>query len=180
MRVRTKNVFCEFVFQNANEKNIVIHWISLLTMKVSPLSPLASATEQDVLHHDNIEANSNNCSKRRKLHLQTNIIINSHYRHHRKHLCPRNENKSSPMDCFDTIRSSVNGINSNSCNSSNVSGEDTSDYNDLSMTPSGYPDQQQPEGETSPSHNKKVRTFSLANKNSRKLTLVVCIPYIYV
>lgn len=147
-------------------------------MKVSPLSPLTSATEQDdVLHRDNVDASGNSCSKRRRLHSQTNIIINGHYRHHRKHLCSRNENKSSPMDCFDTVRSSVNGINNSSCNSSNASGEDTSDCDDSSVTPSGYPDQQQPEGEsslpTSPTHNKKVRTFSLANTSSRKFAFVV-------
>lgn len=128
-------------------------------MKVSPLLPQTSAKKQEeVPLHDNSEA-TNNCLKRRRLYSQTNIIINGHYRHS-KHHYPRHDDKSSSMDCFDTISNSVNGNSNSSCNSSN-SGEDASDCDDSPMRPSSHPNQQYTEGGTStPSpahHNKKVR-----------------------
>lgn len=129
-------------------------------MKVSPLLPQTSAKKQeDVPLHDNSGA-TNNCLKRRRLHSQTNIIINGHYRHS-KHHYPRHDDKSSSMDCFDTISNSVNGNSNSSCNSSNSAGEDASDCDDSPMRPSSHPNQQYTEGGTSTSspahHNKKVR-----------------------
>lgn len=129
-------------------------------MKVSP--PTSTTAQDDVPHHDNFDA-TNNCLKRRRLHSQTNIIINGHYRH-RKHLYTRHDDKSLSMDCFDTINDSVNGNSNSSCNSKN-SGEDASDCDDSSAIPGSYPPvQQHPEGETSsPSfhHDKKVRSLFL-------------------
>jgi hypothetical protein len=137
------------------------------SMKVSPLLPQTSAKKQaeDVPLRDDSEA-ANNCLKRRRLHSQTNIIINGHYRHHSKHHYPRHDdNKSSSMDCFDTISNSVNGNSNSSCNSSN-SGEDASDCDDSPARSNSHPKQQYPDGGTSaapsPAHNnhkKKVRYF---------------------
>ncbi|XP_060855915.1 putative uncharacterized protein DDB_G0282499 [Metopolophium dirhodum] len=140
-------------------------------MKVSPLLPQTSAKKQEeVPLHDNSEATTN-CLKRRRLHSQTNIIINGHYRHS-KHHYPRHDDKSSSMDCFDTISNSVNGNSNSSCNSSN-SGEDASDCDDSPMRPNSHPSQQYPEGGTStPSpahHNKKdgyQQTTTVANNNN--------------
>lgn len=133
------------------------------SMKVSPLSPPTAAAEQeDVPHHDNSGTATNTCSslKRRRLHSQTNIIINNHYRH-RKHLYPRDDDKSSPMNCFEATDDSVNSNDVNSCNS----GEDASDRDESSsMTPGSHPTLQYPcteGGTSSPTfhhrHDKKVR-----------------------
>lgn len=133
-------------------------------MKVSPLSPpTAAADQEDVPRHDNSGTDTNNCSslKRRRLHSQTNIIINNHYRH-RKHLYPRPDDKSSSMDCFEAIDNSVNS----SCNNSTNSGEDASDCDESSMTPGSYPILQHlaEGGTSSPTlhhrHDKKVRAVS--------------------
>lgn len=134
-------------------------------MKVSPLSPPTAAAEQkDVSRHDN-SGTTNNCSglKRRRLHSQTNIIINDHYRH-RKHLYTRHDDKSSPIDCFEDIDNDANIDDANSCNNSTNSGEDASDCDESSMTPGSYPVQRSAEGGTSSPtshhyhrHDKKVR-----------------------
>lgn len=166
------------LFQIVNEINcnrqprLTTAGISPPSMKVSPPSPPMSAKEQeDESRHDDMDA-TGNCLKRRRLHSQTNIIINGHYRH-RKHIYPRDEDKSSSMDCFDAISNSVNGNSNSSCNSSN-SGEDASDCDDSSMMmmPSSYPNQQHPEGETSspppPDHNNKVRSLTY------KLVIIIC------
>lgn len=127
------------------------------SMKVSPLLPQTSAKKQeDVPLHDDSEATANNCLKRRRLHSQTNIIINGHYRHS-KHHYSRHDDKSSSMDCFDAISNSVNS--NSSCNSSN-SGEEASDCDDSPTRPQSRPNQQYSEGGVpSPAHNhnKKVR-----------------------
>ncbi|XP_026815738.1 putative uncharacterized protein DDB_G0291812 isoform X1 [Rhopalosiphum maidis] len=146
-------------------------------MKVSPLLPQTSAKKQaeDVPIRDDSEA-ANNCLKRRRLHSQTNIIINGHYRHHSKHHYSRHDdNKSSSMDCFDTISNSVNGNSNSSCNSSN-SGEDASDCDDSPARPNSHPNQQYPEGGTSaapsPAHNNDKnkdgyqQTTAIGNNNS--------------
>lgn len=127
-------------------------------MKVSPPSPPMSAKEQEEEpDHDDLDS-GNNCLKRRRLHSQTNIIINGHYRQ-RKHVCSRDEDKSSSMDCFDVISNNVN--RNNSCSSGN-SGEDASDCDDTSMAFSSYSNQQNPEVEMAsppPDHNQKVRSL---------------------
>lgn len=123
-----------------------------------------SAKEQEEdPHHDDLDT-TNNCLKRRRLYSQTNIIINGHYRQS-KHIYPRDEDKSSSMDCFDVISNNVNSNSNSSCNSSN-SGEDVSDCDDTIMAPSSYPNQQNPEGEIpsppTPEHDKKVRLFIIS------------------
>lgn len=152
---------CVCVFQITNE--IVLfynHKILFASMKVSPLSPPMSTKEQkeEPLHNDLDDAN--NCLKRRRLHSQTNIIINGHYRQ-RKHIYPRDEDKSSSMDCFNVVSSNINGNSNSSCNSSN-SGEDVSDCDDSSIILNSYPNQKNPEGKMlspPPDHDKKVRSL---------------------
>lgn len=125
-------------------------------MKVSPLTPPMSTAEQEedaVPHHDNHNFDSENkCLKRRRLHSQTNIMVNGNVYRHRKHRYQRHDDKSPSADCFDedAIGESVNG-NSNSNNSNNNSdGEEASDRDDAPMTPSSRPPtQQRPEEETS-------------------------------
>lgn len=138
-------------------------------MKVSPLLPQTSAKKQEeVPLHDDSEATANNCLKRRRLHSQTNIIINGHYRHSKYHYS-RHDDKSSSMDCFDAISNSVKS--NSSCNSSN-SGEEASDCDDSPTRPQSRPNQQYSEGGApSPAHNHNKKdghqqTTAVGNNNS--------------
>lgn len=164
-------IVCVCMFQEADEispiqivlyiESILLPWYTVAStnMKVSPLLPQTSVKKQeDVPLHDDSEAAANNCLKRRRLHSQTNIIINGHYRHS-KHHYSRHDDKSSSMDCFDAISNSVNS--NSSCNSSN-SGEEASDCDDTPTRPQSRPNQQYSEGRApSPAHthNKKVRSI---------------------